>query len=69
MPAEELNEILLDLLTLLDSLEEEVRALQVLTTHRVSASTTAKLEIPQKANALHVQVKSLRDKVNRFVER
>jgi hypothetical protein len=69
MPAEELNEILLDLVTLLDSLEEEVRALQVLTTHRVSASTTAKLEIPQKANALHVQVKSLRDKVNKFVER
>jgi hypothetical protein len=69
MPNEPLKEILLDLVTLLDSLEEEVRALQVLTTHRVSASTTAKLEIPQKANALHVQVRSLREKVNRFVER
>jgi hypothetical protein len=69
MPNEPLKEILLDLVTLLDCLEEEVRALQVLTTHRVSASTTAKLEIPQKANALHVQVRSLREKVNRFVER
>jgi hypothetical protein len=69
MPDEQLQEILLDLVALLDSLEEEVRALQVLTTHRVSASTTAKLEIPQKANALHVQVKLLREKVNRFVER
>jgi len=68
MPNEQLKEILLDLVALLNSLEEEVRALQILTTHRVSLRTTAKLEIPEKANALHIQVKSLREKIDKFVK-
>lgn len=69
MPDEQLKEILLDIVTLLSSLETEVRSLQVLTTHRVDASTNEKLRIPQQANALHVQLESLREKVHQFAQR
>jgi hypothetical protein len=69
MPSGELREILVELVNLLASLEEEVRALQVLTTHRVDHSVTDKLGIPQKSNALHIRVQSLREKVSQFTER
>lgn len=69
MSDQRLKEILLELVASLDCLEEEVRALQVLTTHRVDANTTAKMEMPQRANALHVRLKSLREKVQEFVGR
>ncbi len=68
MPNGELKEILAELVNLVASLEEEVRSLQVLTTHRVDHSVTDKLGIPQKSNALHIQVGSLREKVSRFLE-
>jgi hypothetical protein len=63
-----LKEILVELVNLVASLEEELRSLQVLTTHRVDHSVTEKLGIPQKSNALHLQVQSLRDKVTKFLE-
>ena len=66
MPDKELKEILTELVNLIAALEEEVRALQILTTHRVNHSVTDKLDIPQKANALHIQVQSLRDRVTRL---
>jgi hypothetical protein len=69
MPDGALKEILVELVNLVASLEEEIRSLQVLTTHRVDYSVTEKLGIPQKSNALHVQVQSLREKVNEFLER
>ena len=53
---------------LVASLEEEIRSLEVLTTHRVDHGLTDKLGIPQKSNALHVQVRSLREKVNKFLD-
>ncbi len=65
----ELNEILVGLVDLVASLEEEVRSLEVLTTHRVDHDLTDKLGIPQKSNALHAQVQSLRERVSRFIER
>jgi hypothetical protein len=54
---------------LVASLEEEVRSLEVLTTHRVDHNLTDKLGIPHKSNALHVQVNALRERVNKYVER
>jgi hypothetical protein len=69
MPDGELREILVEMVDLLVSLEEEVRSLEVLTTHRVDHTITDKLGIPQKSNALHVRVKSLREKVSKFAER
>lgn len=66
MPDEHLREILVDLVALLDSMEQEIRALQILTTHRVDANTVAKLAIPETANALHVQVQALRGKVRDY---
>ena len=66
MPDGELKEILVDLVDLIASLEEEIRSLQVLTTHRVDHSVTDKLGIPQKSNALHIQVRSLREKLTKF---
>jgi hypothetical protein len=68
MPNGELKEILVELVSLIASIEEEVRSLQVLTTHRVDHSVTDKLGIPQKSNALHAQVQSLREKVSKFLE-
>jgi hypothetical protein len=68
MPNGELKEILVELVNLVASLEEEVRSLQVLTTHRVDHSVTDKLGIPQKSNALHIQVRSRREKVSKFLE-
>jgi hypothetical protein len=68
MPDKELKEILTELVNLVAALEEEVRSLQILTTHRVDHSVTDKLGFPQKANALHVHVQSLRDKVAKFRE-
>jgi hypothetical protein len=64
----ELKEILLDLVNLVASLEQEVRSLEVLTTHRVNHALTDKLGIPQKSNALHVQVQALRERVTKFRE-
>jgi hypothetical protein len=64
----ELKEILVELVSLVSSLEEEVRSLEVLTTHRVDHSVTEKLGIPQKSNALHLQVQSLLKKVSKFQE-
>jgi hypothetical protein len=69
MPDDELKEILIGLVTVVASLEEELRSLQVLTTHLVNHSVTERLGIPQKSNTLHVQVQSLREKVNKFLER
>ena len=66
MPDGQLKEILVDLVDLIASLEEEIRSLQVLTTHHVDHSVTEKLGIPQKSNALHVQVRSLREKLTKF---
>jgi len=66
MPDGELKEILVELVDLIASLEEEIRSLQVLTTHRVDHSVTEKLGIPQKSNALHIQVRSLREKLTKF---
>jgi hypothetical protein len=66
MPDEQLKEILVELVNLIASLEEEIRSLQVLTTHRVDHSVTDKLGIPQKSNALHIQVRSLREKLTKF---
>lgn len=63
MRDEDLKEILTEFLDLVAALEEEVRSLQVLTTHRVAHSVTDRLDIPTKANALHVQVQSLRGKI------
>jgi hypothetical protein len=68
MADEPLKEILSDLVELLNLLEEEVRALQVLTTHRVDATTTAKLAIPEKANAMHLQLQALREKVRLYAD-
>ena len=68
MPNGELKEILVELVSLIASIEEEVRSLQVLTTHRVDHSVTDKLGIPKKSNALHAQVQSLREKVSKFLE-
>ncbi len=65
----ELKQILVELVNLVASLEEEVRSLEVLTTHRVDHSLTDKLGIPQKSNALHVQVHAVRERVNKYVER
>ena len=66
MPNGELKEILVELVNLVALLEAELRSLEVLTTHRVDHSVTEKLGIPQKSNALHIQVQSLREKVNKF---
>jgi hypothetical protein len=63
----ELKEILLEIVDLIASLEAELRSLEVLTTHRVDHSLTDKLGIPQKSNALHIQVRALREKVSKFV--
>jgi hypothetical protein len=60
MPDGELKEIMVELVNLVAPLEEEVRSLQILTTHRVDHSVTEKLGIPQKSDALHLQVQSLR---------
>jgi hypothetical protein len=68
MPDGEVKEILVELVNLVASLQEEVRSLQVLTTHRVDHSVTEKLGIPQKSNALHLQVQSLLKKVSKFQE-
>ena len=65
----ELKQILVELVNLVASLEEEVRSLEVLTTHRVDHSLTDKLGIPQKSNALHVQVHALRERVSNFLDR
>ena len=63
----QLKKILTDMIDLIASLEEEVRSLQVLTTHRVNQAVTEKLGMnPQRANALHVRVKSLREKIEDF---
>jgi hypothetical protein len=63
----ELKKILTDIVDLIGSLEEEVRSLQILTTHRVDHAVTDKLGmVPQRANALHVRVKSLREKIEDF---
>jgi hypothetical protein len=64
----ELKEILLDLVNLVASLEQELRSLEVLTTHRVDHALTDKLGIPQKSNALHVQVQALRERLTKFTE-
>jgi hypothetical protein len=68
MANSELNDILVGLVNLVASLEEEIRSLEVLTTHRVDHNLTDKIGIPQRSNALHVQVQSLRERVNKFVE-
>ena len=52
MPDGELKEILVELVDLIASLDEEIRSLQVLTTHRVDHSIAEKLGIPQESNAL-----------------
>jgi hypothetical protein len=62
----ELKEILVELVNLVASLEAELRSLEVLTTHRVDHSVTDKLGIPQKSNALHIKVQSLREKVEKL---
>lgn len=60
----QLKRILSDLVDLIGSLEEEVRSIQILTTHRVDPTVTEKLGMnPQRANALHVRVKALREKI------
>ncbi|HXA77480.1 MAG TPA: hypothetical protein VNV41_10125 [Candidatus Acidoferrales bacterium] len=64
----ELKEILVELVNLVGLLEAELRSLEVLTTHRVEHSVTDKLGIPQKSNALHIQVQSLRERVSKFVQ-
>jgi polyhydroxyalkanoate synthesis regulator phasin len=64
METEEVKGILIELVNLVAALEEEVRSLQVLTTHRVDHTLTDKLGIPQKSNALHARVESLRTRVN-----
>jgi len=64
----ELKEILVELVNLVALLEAELRSLEVLTTHRVEHSVTDKLGIPQKSNALHIQVQSLRERVSKFVQ-
>jgi hypothetical protein len=68
MPGGELNEVLVELVSLVASLEEEVRSLEVLTTYRIDHSVTEKLGIPRKSNALHLQVQSLREKGSNFPE-
>lgn len=65
----ELQEILLEMVDLIASLEVELRSLEVLTTHRVDHSVTEKLGIPEKSNAVHIQVQSLRERVTKFVRR
>jgi hypothetical protein len=63
----QLKKILTDMVDLVGSLEEEIRSLQVLTTHRVDQALTDKLGMtPQSANALHVRVKALREKIEDF---
>jgi len=66
METEELKEILIELVDLVSSLEGEIRSLEVLTSHRVNHLVTEKLGIPQKTNALHAQVQSLRARVNKL---
>jgi hypothetical protein len=66
MPDGELKEILVELVDLIASLDEEIRSLQVLTTHRVDHSIAEKLGIPQKSNALYVRARSLREKLTKF---
>jgi len=64
----ELKEILAELVRIVGSLEEQLRSLEVLTSHRVGQSVSEKLGIPQKTNALHLQVQSLRERVNKLAE-
>jgi len=64
----ELKQILVDVVDLISALEQELRSLEVLTTHRVDHALTDKLGIPQKSNALHVQVQGLRERINKFSE-
>src|ERR1700722_7825514 len=69
MGTKELKEILIEVVDLVASLEEEVRSLEILTSHRVNHLVTEKLGIPAKTNALHVRVQSLRAKVNQLGEK
>lgn len=69
MKNEELKDILAELVSVVASLEEQIRSLEVLTSHRVDPSVSEKLGIPQKTNALHIQVQSLRARVNKLSEK
>ena len=62
----ELKDILIELVSIAASLEEQIRSLEVLTSHRVDPSVSEKLDFPQKTNALHIQVQSLRARVNKL---
>ena len=62
----ELKNILIELVSIVTSLEEQIRSLEVLTSHRVDPSVSEKLGFPQKTNALHIQVQSLRARVNKL---
>ena len=64
----ELKQILVEVVDLIASLEQELRSLEVLTTHRVDHALTDKLGIPQKSNAVHIQVQALRERINKFNE-
>lgn len=64
----ELKRILVDLVDVMASLEEQVRSLEVLTSHHVDHRVTDKIGIPQKMNALHAQVQSLRTRVRNLSE-
>lgn len=68
MANSELKQILVELVDLVASLEQEVRSLEILTTHRVDHALTDKLGIPQKSNALHIQLQALRERVSKFTE-
>lgn len=59
----DLKNVLLELVSIVASLEEQIRSLEVLLSHRVDHSVSEKLGIPQKTNALHIQVQSLRARV------
>jgi hypothetical protein len=65
----ELKDILGELVSTVAFLEEQIRSLEVLTSHRVDHSLSEKLGIPQKTNALHIQVQSLRARVNKLNEK
>jgi polyhydroxyalkanoate synthesis regulator phasin len=69
MKTEELKEILIEIVDLVASLEQEIRSLEVLTSHRVNHFVTEKLGIPQKTNTLHAQVESLRARVKKLGEK